>query len=133
MARGQSIDYLAGGMLASVPLRPTALRASSEFFTADGRLLLATSRLLKSSGQQFAGWMVGLQETTEASCNGLSTAIAYPAVDLLQKQINALRELIGMLPQFSHHHYWRHLLSEHMERLTNEMEAEVQRLATRPC
>jgi hypothetical protein len=128
--RGQLIDSLANGMLASVPLRPTALRASSEFLAADGRILLATSRLLKSERQHFKGWLVTLQET---SANEQAGIMPHTSIDSMQTQINALNELITMLPQFSQHQYWRYLLVEHMQKITKELEAELRHLDLRLC
>jgi hypothetical protein len=128
-ARGQSIDSLAGGILMSVPLRPTAIRATSEFWSNDGHVLLATSRLLTSSGQHFRGWMVSLQQ------NGAPTKPATPreAVGSLQKQLSAMRELLSMLPQFSQHYYWRQLLVDHMGKLMDEMELQLQAIDQAPC
>ncbi len=128
--RGQLMDDIADGMLASVPLRPTALRASSEFLTADGRILLATSRLLQSDHQQFKGWMVALQDTSGQQHSGLNMA-PCPGIESIQQQVNALQELIALLPQFSQHHYWQHLLVEHMQKLTEEMAITLQHLNMR--
>jgi hypothetical protein len=129
LARGQSIDSLAGGILMSVPLRPTAIRATSEFWSNDGHVLLATSRLLTCSGQQFRGWMVSLQQNTTPT----GPASPREAVHLLQKHLSAMRELLAMLPQFSQHYYWRQLLVDHMGKLMDEMEIQLQSIDHGAC
>jgi sensor histidine kinase regulating citrate/malate metabolism len=128
LVKGQSIDSLAGGILVSVPLRPTAIRATSEFWSNDGRVLLATSRLLTSNEQRFRGWMVSLQQNTSPA----GPANPQEAVSSLQKHLSAMRELLSMLPQFSQHYYWRHLLIDHMGKLMDEMEAQLQAIGEVP-
>jgi hypothetical protein len=85
---------------------------------------------LKSERQHFKGWLVTLQETSASEQAG---SMLHTGIDSMQKQINALKELLTMLPQFSQHQYWRYLLVEHMQKITAEMEAELRRLNLRLC
>lgn len=127
--RGQSVDTLADGALQALALRPTATLATTLFDLPDGRTILAKTRPLTGRNRRFLGWIVILQDVSRLmSETRLGCLDTPPAVTTLQSKIEALQELISMLPQFSQHQYWRHLLAEHMERITNEMATQLQQM-----
>lgn len=129
VARGVSLDTLAGGVLSAIALHPEALNTTTLFPCGAGRLLVATARLLHDRNQHMRGWVVVLeQEETFLGTDRPRTSNAQPVLDTLQHQIRTLKELIAMMPKFSHHPYWRELLIKHMEQVTSTIGTQLQDL-----
>lgn len=121
--RGKSLDTFADGALGAIALRRNATYATTTFALPDGRTLFARTRLVTGRDEQFSGWVVELEEMNTAQQTRLDQHQAVlPDVSMLLQQIQTMQELITMLPQFSQHRSWQHLLVEHVEQLISQMD-----------
>lgn len=120
-ARGQMIDGVVGSTLAALVIHPVRTRFLR---LGDGRTLLVIVKQASSTGGRF----VLLQDVTAALAEFLPPQQTAQAGQTLQQQLGSLRELVGMLPNFAQHQYWRELLAEHMQQLVAEMSQQVQQL-----
>ncbi len=130
--QGQPLESLADGALSAVALRPNARKATTVFALPDGQQIQATTRPVFDRQQRFAGWMVELMpaesELDELPVRAWSQQETLPTLSALQGQIEHMQTFITMLPSFSQHHQWRHLLIEHMEQLIANMSSQVMQL-----
>lgn len=130
-AKGKSLDQIAEGILSPIALRQNATMSLTLFDLPDGSQMFATARSLTGRQQHFLGWVIALHHDLASALNEFRAHHSAPAPTIvaLQGQIRNIQELIAMLPRFSQHRYWHQLLLEHIDRITGEMEKEVQRLA----
>jgi hypothetical protein len=129
--RGEPINSVAGGILQALSLRRDATRTITMFELPNGQTLFATTRPLFGSNTPFLGWVIALHQDLTVALREFQTqqGSASSTIHALQQQLKNIQELVAMLPKFSHHPYWQYLLIEHMERLTNQMNRQVQQLA----
>lgn len=131
-SKGVPLDQLGDGHLAAIPLRPNASMSTTIFSLANGRKLMAKTCPVQGNDGQFVGWIVELQEAPDTRLQTSTPPPQHTAVlnETLHEQIQALQDLIKMLPTFGEHPYWQNLLVEHMTRLTGEMTMQLQVLAS---
>lgn len=128
-SKGEPLDNVGGGILAAIALHPGAALATVIFELPDGRTLLAKTRPLTGRNRCSLGWIVLLQDISRLTGEfTLSWMDTQRVLSTLQTHVQTLQELITMMPQFSQHQYWRHLLAEHMGRITDEMTAQLQQI-----
>jgi hypothetical protein len=151
-ASGMRVEACANGALTAIALRPYALLTLTHFQLPNGANVLAKTRPLYNEKNRCTGWVVELQDaddmddidlfgpepanaqlpstsaSTAGNAAGSISASAARISNELQEELFKMRELITMLPQFSQHPYWRHLLMEHMERLHSDISSHVQQI-----
>lgn len=145
--KGQPLNSVMDGALATAVHHSGASGTASILQMASGTILVKTGNVVGRKNQPLAQAIL-LQEVVAAGImhtapmsqekkNGKDDAsemveqsdATRPTLTTLQRQIQNMRELIAMVPQFSHNKYWQDLLVEHMERLTNEMNRQINQIS----
>lgn len=127
--KGQPVSILGEGMslLAQHPTRPGS---SNILQLSNGKTVLAHTRTVVGRNQQPMGRVINFQDISSTlRSSQRKDQDMMPTIGTLQAQIKNMQELIEMVPTFSNNRHWQNLLIEHMQRLVEEMNAQVQQLS----
>ncbi len=130
MVKGKSVTIL-GDALEAVAQQPTRPGSSNLLQLGNGKMVLTNTRTVVGQNQQPMGRVVTLQPVhspIEQFTPPMSSPVMSPAIGTLQDQIKNMQELIEMMPTFNNNRYWQNLLLEHMQRLIQEMQSQVQEI-----
>lgn len=130
--KGKPVAVL-GDALSAIANQPTIPGSSNLLHLPNGKTILASVRNVVGQNRQPMGRVVNIQEINaviEQTVPMFQQASyqSTPTVDTLQSQINAMNDLIQMVPRFNNNRFWQNLLVEHMQRLIEEMTDQVQQL-----